>query len=58
MDLKTKVRLRTLNETTVKSENIKIYFCSLCGKKAMGANIGLDTLPTRRSDNSIAINMK
>ncbi|CAD8081813.1 unnamed protein product [Paramecium sonneborni] len=46
----TVVKLRTLNETTLKSENIKIYFCSLCGKKAIGKNIGLDTLPTRRSD--------
>ncbi|CAD8061883.1 unnamed protein product [Paramecium primaurelia] len=58
VDLQTVVKLRTLNETTLKSENIKIYFCSLCGKKAIGANIGLDTLPTRRSDNSIAINLK
>ena len=58
VDLETKVKLRTLNEPTFKSEDIKIYFCAVCGKKVIGSNIGLDSFPNRKSDNSIAINMK
>ena len=47
-----------LNDSSIPTEKLNTYFCSLCGRISLVTNILLDNLPRRRTDEAISIELR
>lgn len=47
-----------LNDSTIPSQKLNSFYCTLCGRICFVTNILLDNLPHRRTDDSISIDLR
>jgi len=54
----TQMAKHAVQDTSIPNDQLHNYYCSLCGKINMIANVLIETLPKRRTDGATAIDLK